>query len=121
MPCEDLKRSELPTDSDQIRLDFSHNPFAPQVLEEAPSINESQLLLALSKTAKTGTTFVEVESYENLRARVENLTKALQAAKLSLKEKDLSCQQTEEEVSAASRTICGLRRDIRDLVTRIEN
>jgi hypothetical protein len=28
-PCEDLKQSELPLESDQIRLDFSHNPFAP--------------------------------------------------------------------------------------------
>ena len=117
---DNLKGSELP---EQIALDLSHNPFAPNLpQEELPK--ESQLLF-LDKSDKQinsseSLAFVQIDSYESLRSRVGQLTTTLRTVKTCLHEKDLACQQTEEEVSAASRTICGLRQDIRELVARVE-
>ena len=123
MQGEELKLSFVPEDAN-VPLDLSHNPFAPQ---PPKAISESQLIFAKASeypgnddTNRQATTFVEIESYEKLRARADILTETLAKVQKSLTDKDLVCQQTEEEVQAASRTICGLRRDVRELVDRIE-
>ncbi len=67
---DNLKGSELP---EEIALDLSHNPFAPNLpQEELPK--ESQLLF-LDKSDKQinsseSLAFVQIDSYESLRSRV---------------------------------------------------
>ena len=120
-----LKVSEVPQDNENLPLDFSHNPFATQPQKE---LSESQLIFtkashfpgSTTNGVKSQTSFVEIESYEKLRARADKLTETMKQLQSRLSDKDLECQQTEEEVQASSRIICGLKRDIRELVDRIE-
>ena len=96
------------------KVDVSLNPFAPEVL-----------LFAKASEYPTGEApeeiaFVEIESYESLRKRVESKSRELLLAQRSLRDKEFEIQCTQDEVQDSNLSILILKKDLKTLVDKVD-
>lgn len=105
------------------KIDHSLNPFAPDYKS-----TQSDNLFAKASEFRQGSnsnngsavSFIEIESYENLRSRAEVKSREAGHTKRQLRLKTLECDQVEDDLKTSNRKIFVLKRDIRHLMDRVD-
>lgn len=97
------------------KIDVSLNPFAPEVLLFAKASEFPR-----GEAPPEDIAFVEIESYESLRKRVESKSRELLLAQRSLRDKEFEIQCTQDEVQDSNLNILILKKDLKSLVDKVE-
>lgn len=114
--CDGEEETEVNNNNNMCcdKIDVSLNPFAPEVLLFAKASEYPR------GEAPEDLAFVEIESYELLRKRVESKSRELLLAQRSLRDKEFEIQCTQDEVQDSNLNILVLKKDLKSLVDRVE-